>query len=206
MTVDWYRQSTGAAMPVGKTISLTFQNVCYSVPPSDNDNSLPIIKLLKKIKKALSKEEAPTLSPDASKLNNILPDGSKMILRGVNGRAQPGEMVALMGASGAGKSTLLDVIAGRKNSGYVSGKLAVNGMPIWTSEELDKNMREFEDSGELASQGELKKHHYEYKLKAALVGASEGYEYVKCAYVMQDDVHIGILTVEETFTYAAKLR
>ena len=205
LTVDWYRQSTGAAMRVDREISLTFQNVCYSVPPSDNDNSLPIVKLIKKIKKSLTQEE-PTLSTADLEKNNILPDGSKMILRGITGRAQPSEMVALMGASGAGKSTLLDVIAGRKNSGYVSGKLSVNGMPIWTSEERDKNMIDLENSGELANQSELKQHHHEYKMKASICGAAEGYEFVRCAYVMQDDVHIGVLTVEETFTYAAKLR
>ena len=34
-----------------------------------------------------------------------------------------------MGSSGAGKTTLLDVLAGRKNTGEVSGSIAVNGKP-----------------------------------------------------------------------------
>lgn len=47
--------------------------------------------------------------------------GKLELLKGVSGRAQPGEMCALMGASGAGKSTLLDVIAGRKTVGTIDG-------------------------------------------------------------------------------------
>ena len=35
-----------------------------------------------------------------------------------------------MGASGAGKSTLLDVLAGRKNTGKISGDILINGESI----------------------------------------------------------------------------
>lgn len=49
------------------------------------------------------------------------------LLTDVTGRANPGEMVALMGASGAGKSTLLDVIAQRKNTGSIEGSITYNG-------------------------------------------------------------------------------
>ena len=41
--------------------------------------------------------------------------------------AQPGSMLALMGSSGAGKTTLLDVIAGRKNTGIITGEIKLNG-------------------------------------------------------------------------------
>jgi ABC-type multidrug transport system ATPase subunit len=86
------------------------------------------------------------------------------LLKGVSGRAHPGEMCALMGASGAGKSTLLDVIAGRKTTGEISGDILFNG-------------------GEVTP---------------AVMRSS--------AYVMQDNVHIGVLTVRQTMTYAAELR
>ena len=53
----------------------------------------------------------------------------KVLLKGVSGFFEPGTMTALMGSSGAGKTTLLDVLAGRKNSGTVSGHIAINGKP-----------------------------------------------------------------------------
>ncbi|TMW55199.1 hypothetical protein Poli38472_013090 [Pythium oligandrum] len=49
------------------------------------------------------------------------------LLKGVSGYALPGSMTALMGSSGAGKTTLLDVIARRKTSGKMQGKVFLNG-------------------------------------------------------------------------------
>ena len=86
------------------------------------------------------------------------------LLKGVTGRAQPGEMCALMGASGAGKSTLLDVLAGRKTTGRLEGELYFNG-----------------------------------HTRTASVMRS-------ASYVMQDNVHIGVLTVRQTLQFAASLR
>jgi ABC-type multidrug transport system fused ATPase/permease subunit len=53
----------------------------------------------------------------------------KMLLKGVDGFVEPGNMIALMGSSGAGKTTLLDVISGRKNTGVVEGNIYLNGKP-----------------------------------------------------------------------------
>jgi ABC-type branched-subunit amino acid transport system ATPase component len=60
-------------------------------------------------------------------LNKNLGGGEKTLLQGVSGIAQPGRLIALMGASGAGKSTLLDVIAGRKTAGTMEGDIFLNG-------------------------------------------------------------------------------
>ena len=49
------------------------------------------------------------------------------LLHGVSGYAKPKTMTALMGSSGAGKTTLLDVLAGRKNTGKISGDILLNG-------------------------------------------------------------------------------
>eukprot|EP00667_Euglena_gracilis_P001821 EG_transcript_1821 len=49
------------------------------------------------------------------------------LLNEVSGFAKPSTMTALMGSSGAGKTTLLDVLAGRKNTGRVTGGILLNG-------------------------------------------------------------------------------
>jgi len=46
---------------------------------------------------------------------------------GASGGYQAGSLCAIMGPSGCGKSTLLDILADRKDSGYIDGKIAVNG-------------------------------------------------------------------------------
>ncbi|KAI3945836.1 hypothetical protein MKW98_023110 [Papaver atlanticum] len=52
----------------------------------------------------------------------------KAIIEGLNGYAQPGEVLAIMGPSGSGKSTLLDALAGRLASNTrQSGLIQVNG-------------------------------------------------------------------------------
>lgn len=49
------------------------------------------------------------------------------LLHGVNGFLEPGKMTCLMGPSGSGKTTLLDILAGRKTTGTISGKLLYGG-------------------------------------------------------------------------------
>ncbi|XP_060530765.1 ATP-binding cassette subfamily G member 4-like [Cylas formicarius] len=53
-------------------------------------------------------------------------NGSKLILRSVNGRFQSGELSAILGPSGAGKSTLLNVLAGYKVH-HATGQVSING-------------------------------------------------------------------------------
>jgi len=58
------------------------------------------------------------------------------LLKNVNGYVRPGDCIALMGPSGAGKSTLLDVLAGKKNTGVITGQIKYNGkqgMPFYFS-------------------------------------------------------------------------
>ncbi|KAL6220109.1 hypothetical protein ACLB2K_007866 [Fragaria x ananassa] len=54
--------------------------------------------------------------------------GQMMILQGLTGFAQPGEVLAIMGPSGCGKSTLLDALGGRLSSSTKQkGKILING-------------------------------------------------------------------------------
>ncbi|XP_073003048.1 ABC transporter G family member 1-like [Typha latifolia] len=54
--------------------------------------------------------------------------GGVPILSGLNGFAQPGEVLAIMGPSGCGKSTLLDTLAGRLASNVnQTGQILING-------------------------------------------------------------------------------
>ncbi|CAH8255292.1 unnamed protein product [Arabidopsis lyrata] len=89
---------------------------------------------------------------------------TRRLLDGLNGHAEPGRIMAIMGPSGSGKSTLLDSLAGRLARNVImTGNLLLNGK------------------------------------KARL-------DYGLVAYVTQEDILMGTLTVRETITYSAHLR
>ncbi len=51
----------------------------------------------------------------------------KQILSNIQGVAQPGQLMAIMGASGAGKTSCLDILARKNKRGVVEGNIYVNG-------------------------------------------------------------------------------
>ncbi|CAN8265819.1 unnamed protein product [Cochlearia groenlandica] len=67
-------------------------------------------------------------TPNAMKEKG-LQDEKLVLLNGLSGAFRPGVLTALMGISGAGKTTLMDVLAGRKNTGYIQGEINVSGFP-----------------------------------------------------------------------------
>ncbi|KAJ8770944.1 hypothetical protein K2173_022116 [Erythroxylum novogranatense] len=56
---------------------------------------------------------------------------TRRLLDGLNGYAEPGKIMAIMGPSGSGKSTLLDTLAGRLSGNLVmAGSIFINGKKI----------------------------------------------------------------------------
>lgn len=64
-----------------------------------------------------------------NQLSYTAPTG-KTVLSDVCGTAQPGQLLAIIGASGAGKSTLLDILAKKSKRGSVQGTVTVNGRQV----------------------------------------------------------------------------
>ena len=54
----------------------------------------------------------------------------KQIISGISGIAQPGQLMAIMGASGAVKSTFIDILPRKNKRGQVDGSFYVNGEKI----------------------------------------------------------------------------
>ena len=54
----------------------------------------------------------------------------RVILSGVHGAVNPGQVMAIMGASGAGKTTFLDILARKNKRGVVNGQVLINGYKV----------------------------------------------------------------------------
>ncbi|TKR93166.1 hypothetical protein L596_007670 [Steinernema carpocapsae] len=75
----------------------------------------------------------PPVDPLVLSWNHLIvrTDADRLLLNDISGIAQPGQLLALMGASGAGKTTLLNTLLQRNLRGLnVTGEILVNGREV----------------------------------------------------------------------------
>ena len=92
--------------------------------------ALQIVNLSKKYvwhrapREAIDDDDPELVEVDEPELDEVVPQGDRWALRGVNITVQPGERVGLIGSNGSGKTTLLNILAGitLPSGGYVRGK------------------------------------------------------------------------------------
>ncbi|KAL6219830.1 hypothetical protein ACLB2K_007589 [Fragaria x ananassa] len=113
--------------------------------------------------------------------------GQKMILQGLTGFAQPGEVLAIMGPSGCGKTTLLDALAALKI--YV----------LIDSNNNNKLKKLQTNAGRLTSSTQRRG-------KILINGRKVKLAFGTSAYVTQDDTLMTTLTVREVVYYSAQLQ
>ncbi|CAD5218624.1 unnamed protein product [Bursaphelenchus okinawaensis] len=84
-----------------------------------------------KPKQKISVHNANSVSLSWHNINVIHAQTGRKILENVNGIAEPGQLVALMGGSGAGKTTLMNTLLARNLKGLeVEGEVLVNGVEL----------------------------------------------------------------------------
>jgi ABC-type multidrug transport system ATPase subunit len=121
------------------------------------------------------------------------PGEVRTLLHPMSGFAYPGEILAIMGTSGAGKSTLLDVLAGRLESDDLKGGI-LSALLLCAMAASYSNYffcLSYIFSGALLVNNSL--------VNSKAFRKESG-------YVMQSDALFPLLTVRETFRYAAYLR
>ncbi|KAG6513112.1 hypothetical protein ZIOFF_023420 [Zingiber officinale] len=119
----------------------------------------------------------------------------KKLIQDLSGYAVPGRILAIMGPSGSGKSTLLDSLAGQVLNRFNSWPIEISDFgaiaeffcrSVWAPGRLGNNV---------VLHGSV-----------LLNGRKRRLDYGAVAYVRQENVFLGTLTVRETITYSAHLR
>ena len=90
---------------------ITFRDLSYSIP------------CMKKIDDSHRISPADISNAEDSHNVQVM---QQMVLEGIHGSVNPGEILAIMGGSGAGKTTCLDILARRNKIGITGGDVLVN--------------------------------------------------------------------------------
>ncbi|KAI7739428.1 hypothetical protein M8C21_010771 [Ambrosia artemisiifolia] len=98
-------------------IQLQFIDICYKVKTHNNNDNNGVFKNMFK-------------GASATNDNTVR---ERMILTGITGMVNPGEILAVLGPSGSGKSTLLNALAGRLSEEGFTGKVVANGRKLTKS-------------------------------------------------------------------------
>lgn len=106
---------TDGALPPSGGVGVVWSGVGYEVKHISSSSN----KVFAWVKGSGKKRADPT-AEDGSKVGK---EGGKVILRDCGGNLPAGGFCAILGPSGAGKSTLIDVLAGKRKSGRVEGRV-----------------------------------------------------------------------------------
>ncbi|XP_042044680.1 ABC transporter G family member 15-like isoform X3 [Salvia splendens] len=153
----------------------------------------------------------------------------KKLLNGLNGYAEPGRTMAIMGPSGSGKSTLLDSLAGFINKSihmtnglqrnWQCGAVMILRSRVQTPPPAGRlsalirkpgqaGLVELRRISRILQKGEFGRLSRNVVMMGDILlnGKKRRHGYGVVAYVTQEDVLMGTLTVRETITYSANLR
>ncbi|KAH3714109.1 ABC transporter [Pelomyxa schiedti] len=112
---------------------------------------------------------------------------TETILHGVSGHVPAGKLLAIMGPSGSGKTTLVDILALRPKTGKATGYVAWQVLQTPPSVQILQSMQTATSTLDMVRYTPVESHNL-------------------AAYVMQDDVFLGNLTVRETLRYSLRLK